>query len=102
MFIRAALKTETPCKCYAILTHLLSKSLPNVVHFAAPCATSEVQGLGCHKIPAYELESGCKLLLELLAAHDFRGLSELAQQLFKSSKQSDQTALVHVRHFTTD
>jgi hypothetical protein len=84
------------------LTCKISKRLPNIVHFAVPCTTLEVEGLGCHKIPSDELQSGCKLLLELLAAHDFGGLGELAQQLFESSKESDQTALVHVGHFTAN
>ena len=40
-----------------------------------------------------------EFLLELLAAHDLGRLSDLTEQLFQTSEQTDQAAFVDICHF---
>jgi hypothetical protein len=40
-----------------------------------------------------------EFLLELFAAHNFSGLSDLAQQLFQAPEETDQAAFVDICHF---
>jgi hypothetical protein len=43
-----------------------------------------------------------EFLLELFAAHDLSGLSDLAEQLFQAPEETDQAAFVDICHFAVE